>query len=216
MPTVIRKIFTDETEEELAQMSRDEVTLPLNDKMRRFCEHYVKNFNIRMAAIKAGYSATSAHITGWKLRQKPEVNRYIAWLKLRVGRECHVTAMDIIDQYTRIAFADVTDFITFKGNEVKLTNSDKIDGQLVTKVKQGRDGITIELADKLSALDKLERYFDVMPKDWREKIEERKLELIKERIDFEKAKAGLEDVEDSDDGLLQALKESAEEVWEDE
>lgn len=217
MPTVIRKIFTEETEEELLHMSRQEVCLYLNDKQKKFCEAYVSNFNIKLAAIKAGYTKQSAHGAAWKLRQNPEVNRYIAWLKLRVSREFHVDAIDIIDMYVRIAFQDVTDFVSFDNNKLKLVDSEKVDGQLIKSVKQGRDGIAIEFSDRLSALDKLERYFDVMPKDWKQKIEEKKLELMQQRLELDRMKVeGLDGDEDEDDGFLEALKATAESVWENE
>ncbi len=216
MPAAYRKVFTDVTEEELMNMSRDEACLNLNDRQRKFCELYVKNFNVILAAKQAGYSAHSAHNVGWRIRQDPECNRYIAWLKIRLAKDCHVTAMDVIDHYARIAFADITDFISIKDGKVILKNEDMIDGQLVTAVRKGKDGITIELADKHKALDKLEKFFDVMPKDWKQKLEERKVELLEQRLEIERIKAGQLGTDDEDDGFIDAIKGSAEETWDDE
>ena len=217
MPPVYRKLFTIETEEQLLNMTRDEACLELNDKQRRFCEYYTKNMNVIVAAKKAGYAHSAAHTLGWKLRQNPNINRYIAWLKLKVGHQCHITALDIIDQYIRMAFADITDFVEIKDGRVKVIDSDMIDGQLVTEVRRGKDGITIKLADKLSALSKLERYFDVMPADWKQKIEEKKVALMEQKLELEKIKAGQITPEDVDDGFMEALKEScSSEVWGDE
>lgn len=216
MPAAYRKVFTDVTEEELMKMTREEACLNLNDRQRKFCELYVKNFNVILAAKQAGYSPHSAHNVGWRIRQDPECNRYIAWLKLRLAKDCHVTAMDVIDHYARIAFADITDFVTIKEGKVTLKNEDMIDGQLVISVKKGKDGIHIELADKLKALDKLEKFFDVMPKDWRQKLEERKVDLLEQRLEIERIKAGQLGDDDEDDGFVEAIKGSAEEVWGDE
>ena len=216
MPTVINKIFTEETEEELANMTRQEVCLNLNDKQKTFCEAYAGNHNAKLAAIKAGYSKKSAPTVAWKIRQNPEVSRYIAWLKLKVSKEFHVDAMDIIDLYIRIAFQDINDFITIKNGRIRLIDGDEIDGQLVKSIRQGKDGVFIDLNDRLAAADKLERYFDVMPKDWKQKIEEKKLELMKERLEIERLKAGGGNEELGDDGFIDALKESAKEVWADE
>lgn len=222
MPAPYRKLFTDETEEELLNMTRDEVTLNLNDKQRAFCEYYIGNYNIKMAAVKAGYAPKSAHVVGWKLRQDPDVNRYLAWLKLQVGRECHIQAVDIIDHYIRIAFSDITDFIEIKegkfgGKKVNIVDLERIDGQLVKKVSQNTNGgFSIEMVDKMRALQKLEQYFDVMPKDWRQKIEERKLELAEQKLELEKIKIGLHEEAIEDDGFIEALIGSTESVWEDE
>lgn len=216
MPPAYRKLFTEETEEQLLRLSRAEVTDDLMDKERMFCEQYIRNKNIQLAAVKAGYSKKSAHIVGWKVRQKPNVNRYICWLKLQISKTCHIDAMDIIDQYARIAFADITDFVEIVDNKIKLIDADEIDGQIVTKIKKGRDGgISLELADKFKALEKLEHYFDVMPADWKQKIEEKKLELMKDKLEFEKRKFGEGGEDMEDDGFIEALADAATEVWSD-
>lgn len=216
MPAPYRKIFTDVTEDELIIMTREMACLNLNDRQRKFCEKYVQKFNVILAAKQAGYSPASAHTVGWKIRQNPECQRYIAWLKVRVARDCHVDAMDIIDHYARIAFADMTDFVTITGNRLTLNDAAMIDGQLIKSIKRGRDGVTVELYDKVKALEKLEKFFDVMPKDWHQKIEERKVELLEQRLELERIKAGQSDIEEEDDGFVAALKSSAEEVWDDE
>jgi phage terminase small subunit len=214
MPISCRKLFTEETEEELLKMSRDDVTIDLNDKQRRFCEIYTKNMNIRLAAINSGYGEKSAHMVGWKLRQNVDCNRYIAWLKVRIAKSCHVDAIDVIDHYIRIAFADITDFAIIEKGRARIVDGARMDGQLVSKIKSGPNGVTVELVDKMKALEKLEQYFDVMPKDWRQSIEERKLEIMKERLEIERLKVtgGSEDAQ-GDDGFIDALRESAIEVW---
>jgi len=216
MPKVFRKIFTEETEEELMAMTRDEVTDQLTDKQRLFCEAFVKNYNIRIAAIKAGYNKNTPHVIGWKLRQNPDINRYIAWLKLLVANKFFIGATDIIDQYVRIAFADITDFAKIEKGKLRIIDGSEIDGQLVSEIKSGKDGVTIKLVDKLKALEKLEHYFDVMPKDWRQKIEERKVEIMQQRLELDKVRAGQGEEELADDGFIEALKSSAQQVWEDE
>lgn len=213
MPKTYRKLFTQETEEELLNMTREEACLTLNEKQRLFCEYYVANHNAVLAAKKAGYSTKSAPSLSWKLRQNSDINRYIAWLKLRVSKETHVDALDIVDHYARIAFADITDFVKIKNGRIELIDEDKIDGQLIKSVKKGRDGIVVELYDKMTALQKLERYFDIMPADWRQKIEEKKLELMKEKLEIEKMKIGQVQEDNEDDGFFEALKGTVEEVW---
>jgi phage terminase small subunit len=214
MPPAMRKIYTEESEVELLEMTRDEVTEGMNDKEVLFCEYFMKNYNIKTAAIKAGYNKKSAHMAGYKVRRRPLVNRYIAWLKLHVSKECHVDAVDIIELYMRIAFADVTDFIKIDAlGKIKLVPADEIDGQIVKQIKQGRDGITIELHDKMRALEKLERYFDVMPADWKQRIEEEKLKIMQQHLEIEKYKAGQGDDTTEDDGFIEAIKGVATEIW---
>ena len=213
MPTTYKKVFVEATEDELNNMTREEASLNLNDKQRKWCEVYVNNFNSKLAAKKAGYSPKCAATIGWKLRQNPDVALYLAWLKLKVSYKAWVRPEDIIDQYARIAFADITDFVEVKGNRVSLVDSEMIDGQLVKAVKKGRDGVSIEMYDKMAALARLERFFEEMPKDWREKLEEKKVEIMKEKLEIEKIKLGLGEDEIEDDGFIDALRETADEVW---
>lgn len=215
MPVAYKKIFVDLSEEELFKMTRDEAILNLNDKQIRFCEEYAKSYNIRLAAIRAGYSKRSAHTAAWKIRQNEDCNRYIAWLKLRISQQCHVHAVDVIDHYARIAFADITDVCEVHDGKMTLADTDLIDGQIVKSISLGRSGtVSVEMYDKFQALSKLERFFDMMPKDWRQDLEERKVKILEERLELDKKKQGEGD-EQVDDGFLEALKATATTVWDD-
>lgn len=215
MPIVYRKVFTEETEEELLNMPRREAILHLTDKQIAFCEYYVTSFNITQSAKKAGFGQKAMHTIGWKLRQNPDVNRYIAWLKVRACKQCLVEATDIIDMYARVGFANMLDFVDIEKGRIKLKSQEMMDGQLIQEVREGTNGIKLKLEPRLPALDKLERYLDVMPNDWRQKIAERQLQLAEQRLELEKLKSGFFELgNDTDDGFIEALKESAEEVWE--
>ena len=83
-------------------------------------------------------------------------------------------------------------------------------------IKTGRDGVSIELHDKMKALDNLARYIDDMPKDWKQKIEERRVQLLEEEFELKKRMAELDAPEKEDDGFMEALKASATAVWDNE
>ena len=121
----------------------------------------------------------------------------------------------MIDMYMRIAFADMADFGTLKKGKFIPHDLELVDGQLIKAIKQSPHGTMIELIDKLPALKKLEEYFDFMPKDWKQELEEKKLKLLEQKLEIEKVKAGMGDTNVEDDGFLQALYESADSIWED-
>ena len=216
MPTASKQVFIEETEEELMRMTRQEATLGLTEREISFCEYYTSTKNVKTAAIRAQYSKKSAHIVGWKIRQKEGPNRYIAWLKLRVSNSCHVKAMDILDMYQRIAFADMNEVVDIKNGRVTPRNGDEIDGQIISKIKNGRDGFSVELESRDNALKKLEQYFDVMPKDWKYQIEMKKLEIMELRLELEKEKAGLNVTEEIETNFIEALGLAAKDAWSDE
>jgi len=214
MPTIMREVICDFTSEELLAMPREEVIADLTERQRLFCEYYIGKSNVKIAAIKAGYAPGSAHYVGWRIRNKTLCNRYICWLKMRISKSCHLEGVDLVDMYARIAFADITDFLTVEKGKLTIVDSDRMDGQIVKKIKKDQHGgITIELEDRKWAMDKLEHYFDVIPKDWKRQIEERKVAILEEKLALEKRKSG-EGEEFEDDGFLEAIGDLTEEVWE--
>ena len=55
-----------------------------------------------------------------------------------------------------------------------------------------------------------------MPKDWKEKIEARRQELMEEEFQLKKKLYELSNPEEEDDGFIEAIKNSVKAVWEDE
>lgn len=200
------------TTDELLKMSKADATEGISEMQQRFCEQYVMNYNIKTSLRKAGYSETST-AQGYTLRRKPGVQRYIQWLKARIMNDTLVTGRDIIDQWIRIAFADMTDFVDIHRTSITLKPANEMDGQLVKAIKMGRDGVSIELHDKLKALDSLAKYTADMPKDYKQILDERKQELLEQEFELKKKMYDLENQEGQDDGFLEALKASTEAVW---
>jgi phage terminase small subunit len=177
--------------------------LGLTERERLFAMEYLRDFNITRAAIAAGYSKKTAHVTGWEVLRRPKVQRLINKYKELRTAELGLDIQRIIAEYMKIAFADITDVMEFgqrivpitdeegkvifdpesgegmttKENFVVLKNSDEIDGTVVSEVKQGRTGVSIKLHDKLRALEKLERYLDFMTEEDRLKLEKLRLEV---------------------------------------
>jgi len=184
----------------------------LTEKQRLFCLYYVKSFNQTMSAIKAGYEPSRAHVTGSELVRNSKVIAEIRRLKGAMTNELFIDAMDVLKKYIAIAFADITDYVTFgrkeiqvmgafgpleddKGNPVMtevnyvdFKDSNTVDGTIIKEAKQGRDGVSIKLADKMKALEKLEQYFDLIPDKFKRKIQEEKLKIQKDKLELEKSK----------------------------
>ena len=204
------------TEEELLKMPKSKAVEGLTEMQQRYCEYYIEGHNRKMAMLKAGYSAEKAASYSLRLMHKEEAQRYICWLKARVLKRHMLSAMDIVEEWIRIAFADITDFVEIKPYSIKLKPAEQIDGQLVKSIKTGRDGISIELHDKMKALDCLAKYVDDMPKEWKQKLEERRTELLEEEFELKKKLSEIENPSAEDDGFLEAIKQSVESVWTEE
>ena len=201
------------TTEELLEMSHEDAIEGLTEKQIKFCEVYVLNYNISIALRKAGYESETSG-AAYRIRQKPGCKRYIQWLKARMLHDTLINGEDIINQWVKIAFADMTDFVDINKFGITLKPVREMDGQLVKSIKSGRDGVSIELYDKLKALDSLAKYTKDMPKDYKQKIEERKMELMEQEFELKKSIYDMENKIEKDDGFVEALKQSAKIVWE--
>ncbi|MGA3599002.1 terminase small subunit [Lysinibacillus agricola] len=107
----------------------------------------------------------------------------IRGLKGEQRKEIFLDAIDVLDKYIRIAFADITEYVSFGQREqqvigmyeplvdketkrpimetvnfVDLHDSSHIDGAIETEVKLGKNDIGIKLADKIKALDFLAKH----------------------------------------------------------
>lgn len=200
---------------ELLQLKHSDAIKGLNEQQQRFCEFYITTFNPKTAAIRAGYQPEYGTRQAKRLLCNSDIRRYIAWLKVRALKTSLVDAKDLLDEYIRIAFADMTDFVDIYPTRVVLKPSDEVDGQLVKSVRCGRDGVTVELYDKMKAMEALSRYLNDVPKDWKQKIEEKKLKLLEKEFTLKEKTSGMKTDEKEDDNFINALKEAAQSIWED-
>lgn len=185
-----------------AAAESDEMT----DKQRLFCMYYLKYFNAGKAYKKAyGCSMAAAYTNGPRLLKNAHVREEINHIKAEREEELALDQRAVLQKYIDIAFADISDYLTFGKkdtiighdqygpirediNYIDLINSDSIDGSIVTEVKQGRDGISIKLADKMKALDMLAKYFDLLSESDQEKFKIAKIKAETEKIEAEKEK----------------------------
>ena len=157
----------------------------LTEKQTLFCFFYLQDFNATLAAQKAGYSPRSARSTGCRLLKNKKIAKVLKLLKLDMAHSAYVDAVDVLDMYAKIAFADIRDYIDVTGSGknavVELKNLDQMDGQVIEEVISTANGVRLKLCDRMRALEKLEKYFDLLSESWRRDLEERKLELSLEK-----------------------------------
>ena len=167
----------------------------LTEKQRLFCLYYVKCFNATKAYQKAyACSYETAGSNGYALLQNTAIAAEIKRLKQNRMNQALLEPEDIFQKYLDIAFADITDFVQFGQEEVQVTtmfgpakdedgnpitkwvntvkfnNSSQVDGTIITEVKQGKDGASIKLADRMKALDWLANHMDMATEEQRARI----------------------------------------------
>ena len=197
-----KRVFSD--------VQKVEKNAELTEKQRLFCLFYVRYFNATKAYQKAyGCAYSTAASAGCRLLENAEIRKEIKELKQGRLNQQLLDESDIFQKYMDIAFSDITDFLTFGQKEVpvmgafgpirvedpdtgkkvevkKIVNvvqfkeSHEVDGTLISEVRQGKDGASIKLADRMKALDWLADHMDMATPE--QKARMKKLEAETERI----------------------------------
>ncbi|WP_397537862.1 terminase small subunit [Rummeliibacillus pycnus] len=179
----------------------------LTDKQWLFCMYYTKYWNATKAYQKVyecDYMAAS--VNGSKALRNTKIRDEITRIKKEIANGIMIESRAVLQKWIDIAFADITDYVSFGKREqqvvgmygplvdkkmkkpimetvnyVDLKESTQVDGTIVTEVKQGKDGISVKLADKMKALDFLTKYTDILNEN-----ELKQLKVEKERIAISK------------------------------
>lgn len=209
----------------------------LTDKQRLFCIYYIKCFNATKAyqkAYKCDY--ITANTNGPRLLVNACIKQEIQRLKEGRLNRAMLEPEDIFQKFMDIAFADITDYVTFgrkeievdkdeEGNPVMIEvnyvdfkNSNEVEGTLISEVSQGKNGVSVKLQDKMKALQWLSDRLDLLPTETKTKIdnEKTKVQIAQEKLELEKSKITGNNEEIQDDGFIEALEGKAKEVWKDE
>lgn len=167
-----------------------------------------------------GVSYDTAMAAGSQLLRNIKVREQIQRLKQnRLNRE-FLEEPDIFQKYMDIAFADMTEFVQFEHKEVpvigpdglpvevtdeetgerkqltreinvvRFRDSDEVDGTLISEVKQGRDGASIKLADRMKALDWISSHMSLATEEQKAKIEH--LRANTEKLKSDSSSDGIE------------------------
>ncbi len=182
--------------------------LGLTDKQRLFCCLYIKCFNATKAYQKAyGVDYASALVAGPRLLGNVRIKNEIQRLKQnRLNKEM-LSEEDIFQKYMDIAFADITDYVEFgretapvmgafgpvivkdeetgekieikkEVNVIRLKESFEVDGTLISEVKQGKDGTSIKLIDRMKALQWISDHMDLATDEQRARIAVLKSQVV--------------------------------------
>ncbi|MDM0998624.1 terminase small subunit [Clostridium perfringens] len=231
--TKIKKDIKEPVVEEVKEVLEN---TELTDKQRLFCIYYIKHFNATKAYKKAyecdyETAMTNASRLLRNAKVKEEIKRITNKCLEEQELEAKLIYKKIFQKYLDIAFSDITDYLSFGRKEITISDDDEqprtievnyvdfnesseVDGTIISEVKQGKDGVSIKLQDKIKAMQWLSDRVGELTIATREK-----LELEKTKLELAKIKAGENDSDEEfeDDGFMDAIKESVNEVvWTDE
>ena len=147
---------------------------PLTDKQRRFVEEYLIDLNATAAARRAGYAEGSASVQGCRLLADDKIKRLIAEKRREVAEYAEVSVVRILEEYRRIAFADLRDVVQVRNGQVYITDTDTLTPEQaasLSEISQTKEGIRVKILDKQRALDSMAKHLGMF-------IEQQQIETI--------------------------------------
>jgi len=148
----------------------------ITPQQKRFCREYVIDLNGKQAAIRAKYSPKTAEAQASQLLSKLKVKTYVKKLQEKLQEETNINAKKVIDEFAKIAFANMGDFIT-NDNEIRdLSKLSRNKLAVVESIQSDirHDGgksegytekVKFKLHDKISALENLGKHLGIYEKD---------------------------------------------------
>jgi len=147
---------------------RPERQRALTEKERRFIDAYFTEPTAEAAYIKAGYSAKTAAQGVSRFLKHPRIAAAIRKRQKVLASRNIATAERVIEEHAKIAFATITDVVSWDAASVTVTASTDIKPEAaaaIAEVEMVDDGVKarvrVKMHGKTAALDALSRHFGI-------------------------------------------------------
>jgi phage terminase small subunit len=147
--------------------------MALTPKQERFVGEYLKDLNATQAAIRAGYSPSSAAEIGYENLRKPQIASTISEAFKARAERTRVEADRVVLELAQIGFSDIREIASWGEGGFAYKASDELTDEAaatiagivetVTRTCDGRKRRTlaIKLHDKLRSLELLGRHLGI-------------------------------------------------------
>ncbi len=143
----------------------DERLSALKPRRALFVDEYLVDLRARDAAIRAGYTPGSAHVTASRLLAEPKVRKAISQ---ELTTRYNVSKESIIDELAAIAFARLGDYVSWTDTTFSVRPARQLTAhqrKAVVMIRQrGPDGpiVEVRLANRLKALELLAKVLGLL------------------------------------------------------
>ena len=134
---------------------------PHADQRLRFVTEYLKDFNATQAAIRAGYSKRSAHVTASRILADPEISERIAAIQKRAAESAAITVERTQREIARIAYGDRRKLFEDDGTLKKISEIDDDTAALLAGIEsdeiyrgRGEERALVGVLRKVKTFDK--------------------------------------------------------------
>jgi len=156
-------------------MSQKLTNSKLNAKQERFCIEYLVDFNGKQAAIRSGYSKSSARQIADQNLSKLDIRKHIGDLTEQAFKDTQMLVNENLTRILKIAAADIGNYMKWdKHGNITVFPSSEVDTEMISEVTktETKDGSTFKfkLHDKLKGIELLGKYLGM----YAERTEEKK------------------------------------------
>lgn len=144
--------------------------MALNKKQKRFVEEYLIDLNATQAAIRAGYSPSTAYSIGNENLRKPEIKSEIDKAIAERSKRTGINADRILQELGKLGFVNIADVVDLETGKVKDSASDEDLACIQSiKIKPTEWGTEREVKfyDKKSTLELMGKHLGM----WTDKLE---------------------------------------------
>ncbi len=121
----------------------------LNEKQLLFCIEYIKDFNAKQAAIRAGYTVRSAEVTGCRLLSHDKVAAKIRSIQSKYENKVIVSREKVLAQYAKLAFYDIRKFYDENGKLKRVIDLDEDTAAALAGVEVEEETTTTDNPDDI-------------------------------------------------------------------
>ncbi|MGZ8998344.1 MAG: terminase small subunit [Allosphingosinicella sp.] len=141
--------------------------MTLTSKQQLFVQEYLVDLNATQAAIRAGYSASSAYNQGYRLMTNDEIKKNIQEAMDERSERTRIASDRVLEEMSRIAFANMADYLSYDPDghpcvdlsNLTLEQAAALKDVRIENIGDGRK-IQFKLADKLTALVAMSRHLE--------------------------------------------------------
>ncbi|HUF70683.1 MAG TPA: terminase small subunit [Longimicrobiales bacterium] len=142
-------------------------TRPLTRRQSAFCDEVLAaaDFNFAAAARRAGYSARRARQSAHDLLHDPRIQARIAAIVDQRRNRTEVDQDEVVEEFRRVAFARITDFVSWDATSVRFVPSDQLREESKSAVKKIKAKHRIHMNDDGTTDETLELDIELHAKD---------------------------------------------------
>lgn len=155
------------------RLAPGEITEKRRASEDRFVDEYCKDFNGTQAAIRAGFSAKTAHVQYAKLLKIPRIQQLITDRRKSLAIVARMSQEQWVKRLEYLSRANIKKLVQWDkdGHTLQVKASEEMTDQeawLISEISQSKgkygDSLKIKLTDKLSALIELGKALGYYPK----------------------------------------------------